>query len=177
MKDDLKDMVLSTLAEIGEFEKQVENETNNQNQENSLHQASLNKKKFANLTRNFDEKSRDLRLELSPNERTDAEIRSIQTTNKLEKSEFYRDKLTQNQNLNEKKPSQKNKTDDIKNSDILEETKQTEIEFLFSIKERLEVLFEGLKQSENKQLEAKLNLTLSFLEYSLLKIDERLNQN
>ena len=151
MKDDLKDMVLSTLAEIGEYESETEN--------NDL----LKKQQQQ------DEKQRDLRLELEPDEKSEAEIRSIQTSNILEKSEFFKGKIGPT-NTSKTKNSQK-----IEDKEITDQ--QSEIEFLFAIKERMEVLFEGLKQSENRHLETKLNLTLSFLEYSLLKIDERLNQN
>ena len=148
MKDDLKDMVLSTLAEIGEYETETDLLKKQQKQ---------------------DEKQRDLRLELDPNEKSEAEIRSIQTSNILEKSEFFKGKIGTSST------SKTNNSQKVENREVPEQ--QSEIEFLFAIKERMEVLFEGLKQSENRHIETKLNLTLSFLEYSLLKIDERLGQN
>ena len=47
--------------------------------------------------------------------------------------------------------------------------------FLQSIRERLLVLFEGFQSPNNKQIEAKVDLTLNFLEYLLSTIDTRLD--
>jgi hypothetical protein len=52
-----------------------------------------------------------------------------------------------------------------------------EIVFLEHMKERLLVLFEGLQAEETKNIEAKLDITLNFLEYHLAKIEERLEEN
>ena len=49
-----------------------------------------------------------------------------------------------------------------------------EREFLLHSKERLEVLFDGLKSDENQKVEAKLNLVINFLQFYLTQIDERL---
>ncbi len=46
--------------------------------------------------------------------------------------------------------------------------------FLNSIRERLLVLFEGFQAPNNANLEAKIDLTLNFLEYVLATIDTRL---
>ncbi len=51
-----------------------------------------------------------------------------------------------------------------------------EVAFLEHSKERLLVLFEGLQAEETKNLEAKLDITLNFLEYYLAKIEERLEE-
>ncbi len=48
--------------------------------------------------------------------------------------------------------------------------------FLNSLRERLLVLFEGFQAPNNTAVEAKLDLTLNFLEYVLASIDERLEQ-
>jgi len=50
-------------------------------------------------------------------------------------------------------------------------------EFLKHIKERLLVLFEGLQSPNTKNLDVKLDVTLNFLEYLLVKIDEKLSNN
>ncbi len=47
-------------------------------------------------------------------------------------------------------------------------------EFLQHIKERLLVLFEGLQSPNTENLDVKLDVTLNFLEYLLVKIDEKL---
>ena len=49
-------------------------------------------------------------------------------------------------------------------------------EFLEHIKERLLVLFEGLQSPNTQNLETKLDVTLNFLEYLLVKIDEKLSK-
>lgn len=51
-----------------------------------------------------------------------------------------------------------------------------ELQFLKESKERLEVLFEGLKSEETTKVEAKLNLVVNFLQFYLSKIDERIDK-
>lgn len=46
--------------------------------------------------------------------------------------------------------------------------------YLNSIRERLLVLFEGFQAPNNANLEAKLDMTLNFLEYVLATIDSRI---
>ncbi len=48
--------------------------------------------------------------------------------------------------------------------------------FLNSLRERLLVLFEGFQAPNNSNLEAKIDLTLNFLEYVLATIDDRLDE-
>lgn len=60
---------------------------------------------------------------------------------------------------------------------IVEDTEvpQTdEAHFLNNTRERILVLFEGFQSPNNKNIEAKVDLTLNFLEYMLASIDERL---
>ncbi len=52
-------------------------------------------------------------------------------------------------------------------------TKNDEQLWLESIRERLLVLFEGFQSPNNVQIEAKVDLTLNFLEYLLANIDTR----
>ena len=49
--------------------------------------------------------------------------------------------------------------------------------FLKNLKERILVLFEGFKSPNTKNIEAKVDLTLNFLEYLLATIDERLKES
>ncbi len=51
-----------------------------------------------------------------------------------------------------------------------------EIAFLRHTKERLEVLFQGLKSSEIKEPEAKLEITLKYLQLLLAQVNERLHE-
>jgi len=58
----------------------------------------------------------------------------------------------------------------IKNNENLE----PEQAYLNSIRERLLVLFDGFQAPNNVNIEAKVDLTLNFLEYVLATIDSRL---
>ena len=48
--------------------------------------------------------------------------------------------------------------------------------FCEAMRERILVLFEGFQSPNNKSIEAKVDLTLNFLEYSLAILDERLDK-
>ena len=50
----------------------------------------------------------------------------------------------------------------------------SEQQFYENIREKLLVIFEGFQAPNNKNIEAKIDLTLNFLEYLLARIDERL---
>ncbi|MBN2870893.1 MAG: hypothetical protein JXK04_08070 [Campylobacterales bacterium] len=52
--------------------------------------------------------------------------------------------------------------------------REDEMRMLEGIRERLLVLFEGFQSPNNVQIEAKVDLTLNFLEYLLATIDSRL---
>ena len=54
-----------------------------------------------------------------------------------------------------------------------ESTSSDEMLFLSSMRERLLVLFEGFQAPNNTNIEAKVDMTLNFLEYVLVSIDER----
>lgn len=54
-----------------------------------------------------------------------------------------------------------------------ESSSQSELMYLKSIRERLLVLFEGFQAPNNKNIEAKIDMTLNFLEYTLATIDSR----
>ncbi len=47
--------------------------------------------------------------------------------------------------------------------------------FLQSVQERLLVLFEGFQSPNNSNIEAKVDLTLNFLEYLLASIESRIS--
>jgi len=53
---------------------------------------------------------------------------------------------------------------------------EDEKHFCESMRERILVLFEGFQSPNNKSIEAKVDLTLNFLEYSLAVLDERLEK-
>jgi hypothetical protein len=70
------------------------------------------------------------------------------------------------------KQNQKPKNTDIKKQK--EFSQESELAYLNSIRERLLVLFEGFQAPNNVNIEAKIDLTLNFLEYVLATIDSRL---
>jgi len=55
-------------------------------------------------------------------------------------------------------------------------TLESETLYLNSIRERLLVLFEGFQAPNNVNIEAKVDMTLNFLEYTLATIDSRLEK-
>ncbi len=61
--------------------------------------------------------------------------------------------------------------------EIIEEPEQSssesELMYLNSIKERILVLFEGFQAPNNTNIEAKVDMTLNFLEYTLATISAR----
>jgi len=70
------------------------------------------------------------------------------------------------------KKSKENSTSEVNQGN---EISDDEIIFLKNVRERLLVLFEGFQSPNNKTIEAKVDLTLNFLEYLLATIDERIN--
>lgn len=52
---------------------------------------------------------------------------------------------------------------------------EEELKFLENVRERLLVLFEGFQSPNNTNIEAKIDLTLNFLEYLLATIDTRVD--
>ena len=53
---------------------------------------------------------------------------------------------------------------------------ESELIYLNSIRERLLVLFEGFQAPNNANIEAKVDMTLNFLEYTLATIDSRVQK-
>jgi hypothetical protein len=53
---------------------------------------------------------------------------------------------------------------------------ENELIYLNSIRERLLVLFEGFQAPNNTNIEAKIDMTLNFLEYTLATIDARVEK-
>jgi len=56
------------------------------------------------------------------------------------------------------------------------ESNDSELIYLNSIRERLLVLFEGFQSPNNTNIEAKVDMTLNFLEYVLATIDSRVEK-
>ncbi len=56
------------------------------------------------------------------------------------------------------------------------ESNDSELMYLNSIRERLLVLFEGFQAPNNTNIEAKVDMTLNFLEYVLATIDSRVDK-
>ena len=68
--------------------------------------------------------------------------------------------------------------EDVKVEIELEEEQvlSNEMIFLTSMRERLLVLFEGFQAPNNTNIEAKVDMTLNFLEYVLVTIDSRVEE-
>ncbi|MBL1280079.1 MAG: hypothetical protein COA33_007400 [Fluviicola sp.] len=63
-----------------------------------------------------------------------------------------------------------------KTQEIKENSPDGELIFLNSMRERLLVLFEGFQAPNNTNIEAKIDMTLNFLEYILANIDTRVDE-
>lgn len=63
-----------------------------------------------------------------------------------------------------------------KESKIFTNDHSEEIKYLENMREKMLVLFEGFQSPNNKNIEAKLDLTINFLEYILSTLDERLDK-
>jgi len=75
---------------------------------------------------------------------------------------------------NTSKPTQKSTlTKEIEEPVEEESNSSDEMLFLTSMRERLLVLFECFQAPNNTNIEAKVDMTLNFLEYVLVNIDER----
>jgi hypothetical protein len=66
--------------------------------------------------------------------------------------------------------------DSIKFQKLHKKGSDNELNYLKSIRERLLVLFEGFQAPNNTNIEAKIDMTLNFLEYMLATIDERVEK-
>ena len=61
----------------------------------------------------------------------------------------------------------------IEEETVVESSHDNELVYLNSIRERLLVLFEGFQAPNNTNIEAKIDMTLNFLEYTLATIETR----
>ena len=96
-------------------------------------------------------------------EMEDDHIIEKQTAGYLEKKEVSSPKLAQ-------KSVEENYDDDEEEE---HSSTDSEVKYLSSIRERLLVLFEGFQAPNNTNIEAKVDMTLNFLEYVLATIDSR----
>ena len=60
--------------------------------------------------------------------------------------------------------------------EVVEEDDDIHELFYRNLRERILVLFEGFQSPNNKNIEAKIDLTLNFLEYLLATVDEQLEK-
>jgi hypothetical protein len=102
---------------------------------------------------------------------------SVEKEEKVEKKEFVEEKIIEENpqnitNFEKKKDNEAIEEKTLSNEFTL--TLEDEKVFCESLRERILVLFEGFQSPNNKSIEAKVDLTLNFLEYLLAVIDERL---
>jgi len=64
----------------------------------------------------------------------------------------------------------------LQQTDEMSTIMDSELIYLNSIRERLLVLFEGFQAPNNSNIEAKVDMTLNFLEYTLATIDARIEK-
>jgi len=93
----------------------------------------------------------------------------LSTLEELEhsKEESPKQSSTLNPQKEEQVPKQETQSDALNSNEEL---------FLNNMRERIHVLFEGFQSPNNSNIEAKVDLTLNFLEYLLGTIETRLNE-
>ena len=89
----------------------------------------------------------------------------------LAEMEDVRSAKNDSQPVDEFKPKINRKP--IEEEVVYEQNSSGELHFLTSMRERLLVLFEGFQAPNNTNIEAKVDMTLNFLEYVLVTIDSR----
>jgi len=108
----------------------------------------------------------------------------LSTLAEMEENEVVKQEL--NDTIKENQQNNFSTTTEISQPEVLypeikEESKDIkstndELYFLTSVRERLLVLFEGFQAPNNKEIEAKIDMTLNFLEYTLATIDKRVEK-
>ncbi|WP_373002327.1 hypothetical protein [Sulfurimonas sp.] len=108
-----------------------------------------------------------------------AEMEDNETTKKVLNSSIKPKKIEKTE-ISESKTESSIPTPLMKEDRVAKENNSSsvdgEILFLKSLRERLLVLFEGFQAPNNTNIEAKVDMTLNFLEYALATIDLRAEQ-
>lgn len=106
-----------------------------------------------------------------------AEMEDNETTKKVLNSSIKPKKIQTKETI---EPKNEPLMREPREQPVVKEVKTTssdsEMLFLNSLRERLLVLFEGFQAPNNTNIEAKLDMTLNFLEYALATIDLRAEQ-
>jgi hypothetical protein len=153
---EIKDVILSTLKEIEEgIDSDLD--TNDKKESQNSNSTVQNKQDIAN--------------EMIQESKKQVEVTTDVPTHNISTEEF----LSENIKASTTEPTVSAslaKAQTAINKDILEDEKM----FLNSVRERILVLFEGLQSPNNRNIEAKVDLIINFLEYQLAVVDERLEK-
>ncbi|MFK5880954.1 MAG: hypothetical protein QM482_01965 [Sulfurospirillum sp.] len=104
----------------------------------------------------------------------DMELKEMIISTLAELEDSNQDEELQDAKAQSKKEDKIAIKDDLPNPMDVDSITSSEKQFYENIRERILVLFEGFQSPNNKNIEAKVDLTLNFLEYLLATIDERL---
>lgn len=106
------------------------------------------------------------------------ELKDVVLSTLAEIEDVKKDKKVEvNENISDISPSSsKSPRENIEEDLFAKDKKSDEEKFLINLRERVLVLFEGFQAPNNKNIEAKIDLTLNFLEYLLSTVDERLEE-
>lgn len=99
-----------------------------------------------------------------------AELKSIEMIDK--KPPFQ---IIPPEHIEEKPTLENTRTDTLPTQNNEDEALCGEEIFLKNLRERIEVLFEGLSEIPKENLENRLDITLKFLEFALANVENRLN--
>ena len=98
----------------------------------------------------------------------------VEKSSLIQASEF-KQKNSYEQNIKQEYIPEQEPTVEVQPEIKQEQNSSNELFFLESIRERMLVLFEGFQAPNNTNIEAKVDMTLNFLEYVLVSIDSRVN--
>ena len=101
----------------------------------------------------------ELQKDIKETEKIEKEIKEVEKNIPKPKSK------TSTQNTKQKTPQPQ----------PIQQNKDEELEFLYNLREKILVLFEGLQSPNITKLSQKLDLTINFLELLLATIEKRIN--
>ena len=164
----MKELILATLAEIEDNMQQMEEKHQKIEKKVSKDYKDAYEHTQAVVKKNAVEKTSPTKASAPP----------------IDKGLFQEELFpsTPNKESAQKKSSQKNsanKAPSVRSASAITDTGEipTEVEFLHTMRERLLVLFEGIQSPHNKALDKKVDILLSFLEYTLATIEERIKHS
>jgi len=173
---ELKDIILSTLEELDNQEDEEVSKKSITSEYGSKIENSESPIKLKKRTFPANKIIEDNKEELDEQKQPKSSMFEVPSLNPFfEKQQSFEKKTSTTQ----QKPYKKEEPQNI----VLEEEEESttprnivDKRFLENLRERILVLFEGFQSPNNVEVEAKVDLTLNFLEFLLTSVDEQLDK-